>query len=518
MKPNDLNQIKLTILDKRIDSFINGYRQNVAIFAHDEEEVSHLLDAYLGGKTIPSTKIVRTCAAHTDRKMFFKHVIYSLLGDLPCADLDGLINTAAGTLPKTIATIKQALQKASIDFLDLTETINTFITESNLRCLWVIEQFHEMQELFPCCFEDFAKFIILQRQCMVTLATSSEKASAKIISTELNLLFGNFEKIDLSDGLFTENCHHIKGRLAPIVPSDFMTTFLEDILDGNTLYYQHVLANFSHNTQKTEESLLLDNINKTLYNKQTYLHQKFLRNIAVINETHKIPQATLRILSAICEGYLRKQELASLNICDNRSLEGRLIKLCEQGYIINNGTIYKVRDRLFGFWAANIFKYYLNICDDRVRLKAYTDNMKNYISAYALGTRKNGVAVMLDLLQSFKNDTISLGKDNYRLCAMAKTKIVSDDAETKIMVGEGKEIIFMGVKEGPAQDSDIFSFAEKSDRIKGKGIKKVFVSFGNMSDTVRLAAKNHKLISWDINEVNQLLKIYNKPLLPSGNK
>ena len=76
----------------------------------------------------------------------------------------------------------------------------------------------------------------------------------------------------------------------------------------------------------------------------------------------------------------------------------------------------------------------------------------------------------------------------------------------------------MGIKEKNAQDSDIFSFAEKGNRIKGKGIKKIFVSLGNIPETVRLAAKNHKLISWDINEVNQLLKIYNKPLLPSENK
>jgi len=515
---NDLNSIKLAMFDKRIDSFVNGYRQNVALFAHDEEEIAHLLDDYLAGKTIPATKTARACAAHTDRKMFFKNIIYSLLCDSTVAGLDAMINKAEASLPKTTGFIKQTLQKTSIDFLDLAETVNLFITESGLRCLLVIEQFHNMHELFPCCFEDFSKFIILQRQCMVVLTTASEKESDKIISTELNLLFGNFEKIDINGGSFTENYRYIKNNFALTDPSNFIVSFLEDILDSNSLYYAKVLGNFVDAAQKTDEELLFENITETLYRKQTYLHQKFLRNITRITETHKIPQTTIRILIAISSGYMRKSEVASLNICDNRNLETRLAKLCEQSLIVNNGTIYKLRDRLFGFWLANVFKYYREITDSRVRFGIYAENLQNAITVYKSALKQCGVAVMLDLLGSFKDDTISLGKDNYRLCTMARTKLVADDNEMKIVVGEGKEILFIGIKEKNAQDSDIFSFAEKSNRIKGKGIKKIFVSFGNMPETVRLAAKNHKLISWDINDVNQLLKIYNKPVMPSENK
>ena len=215
---------------------------------------------------------------------------------------------------------------------------------------------------------------------------------------------------------------------------------------------------------------------------------------------------------------MRKPEIAALNICDSRSLESRLMKLCEQSFITGNGTIYKIRDRLFGFWITNIFKYYLEICDNRIRFDIYAENLKNSLAVYRSALKKCGVSTMLDLLGSFKDDAITLGKDNYRLCTMAKTKLVADDNEMKIIVGEGKEIVFMGIKEKNAQDSDLSSFAEKSNRIKGKGIKKIFVSFGNIPETVRLTAKNHKLISWDINDINQLLKIYNKPVIPLKNR
>ena len=91
---NDLNRIKLAIFDKRIDSFINGYRQNIALFAHDEEEIARVLDDYFKQKTIPATKTVRVCAAHADRKMFFKNIVYSLLGNPLTGNLDRLIDEA----------------------------------------------------------------------------------------------------------------------------------------------------------------------------------------------------------------------------------------------------------------------------------------------------------------------------------------------------------------------------------------------------------------------------------------
>jgi hypothetical protein len=79
-----------------------------------------------------------------------------------------------------------------------------------------------------------------------------------------------------------------------------------------------------------------------------------------------------------------------------------------------------------------------------------------------------------------------------------------------LFIGEGKEIIFAGIKEKNINDSDIFDFIEKGANVKGRGVKKVFIALDTLSPTARLIAKNNKLIIWDVNDINRLLHIYNK--------
>jgi hypothetical protein len=78
---------------------------------------------------------------------------------------------------------------------------------------------------------------------------------------------------------------------------------------------------------------------------------------------------------------------------------------------------------------------------------------------------------------------------------------------------EGKEIIFAGIKEGNVEDTDIFDFIEKGSNVKGKKVKKIFISLSNLPDTAKLIAKNNRLLTWDVNEVNRLLHIYNRSLV-----
>ncbi|MCK5493337.1 MAG: hypothetical protein KAJ14_09525, partial [Candidatus Omnitrophica bacterium] len=57
-------------------------------------------------------------------------------------------------------------------------------------------------------------------------------------------------------------------------------------------------------------------------------------------------------------------------------------------------------------------------------------------------------------------------------------------------------------------------FIEKGSNIKGKRVKKIFISLDDIPHRVRLIAKNNKLTMWDLQDVNNLLNIYNKPVVP----
>ncbi|OQX80918.1 MAG: hypothetical protein B6D56_03740 [Candidatus Omnitrophica bacterium 4484_70.1] len=102
-----------------------------------------------------------------------------------------------------------------------------------------------------------------------------------------------------------------------------------------------------------------------------------------------------------------------------------------------------------------------------------------------------------------------------KLPYVEKVNFVSyPEEDLTLFVGGDREIIFIGVKEDIADDGDILYFIKKASSLRGRSIKKIFISLTKFTSSAILIAKENKLITWDINEVNNLLRIYNKPILP----
>ncbi len=517
MKTQNVEEHKLIVLDKRIESFFNGYRQNLVLFSDDAEEIGYLLDRYFADRTLPNMALVRLSAAQTDRRWLIRNFCLSLLTSYfnLAQPLDELINRAQGQLPATIALTKQALGQENVPFSTLLEIINSFITESGKRCLLIVEQFNGLKDIFPAGFDEFSRFIILQRQCMVILTTSHRQESETIISGELNLLFGNFEKINLTESAFSDNYHYLTGLLTPAKPSRFFSAYLIDMVGSNILYYRHFCEDLQRREPEEDTKLLSTLVHDRLFSPRTYFFQKFLKHINVIEATHRTPAITIKILLALAQGYLRKTEIAALNLCDKKSLDTRLLKLCDQGYATSYGTIYKVCDRLFSFWLARVFYYYLTISDPAARYRLWALDLQNNLELYHRAFLSAKLEQITALLMLFRDDTLDINEHSYKLSAVNRTKVltVPPTDGLNIIVGEGREIMFVGVKETDAKDSDIFTFGSATGAVKSKGVKRFFVSLGTIGDNARLAAKNQKFTSWDLNDLNRLMRIYNLPAI-----
>ncbi|HIE41330.1 MAG TPA: hypothetical protein EYP80_01565 [Candidatus Aenigmarchaeota archaeon] len=225
----DFWKIKLLTLDKRIKHFIEGYRQNIVLLGSDEEEISFLLKDYFQYNKFQELIYIYVNSFYTDAYDFFKRCVTSLLSEYlnRVEELNVLINYANDSLRDTVNFIKNILRKNNISFLDTLEMINKFINETNKRCLFIIEEFLNLETLYSNFFKDFSKFIIFQRKCMIVL-TSSNKYAEKVLSTDLNLLFGNFERIYLDDVEFFSQYNYLKTLVSPLTPSSFFFAFFID--------------------------------------------------------------------------------------------------------------------------------------------------------------------------------------------------------------------------------------------------------------------------------------------------
>ncbi len=513
-------QTKLETLDKRVKAFTQGYRQNISILGNDPDETSYLLQNYLKTNKFNEINYIQATSSYAGEKEFFKSIVFSLLSNYTRLEdtIDNLITYASPVLEKTTNYIKNCFQKEKFTFLDILEVLNLFIKESNRNCLLIIEEFLDLKDLFKNIYSEFSKFLVIQRSCMVVLTSSHTKNAEKVLSGELNLLFGNFEKVYLKDTFSLKNYLYLKEKINPINPSAFFLFYLVNALGSNIFYYDLLIniINDKYNPNNEDESITII-IESLLYSKSSCLFQKFIKNIDLIKSYFKDYVPTLKLLISLSQGYLRKRELLSLNIYNNKELASKLQKLIDLNYIENFGNIYKLNDSLFSFWLSHIFTLYFSpaILEPKMRISFFKKQINEDISIQKEEFFKDKLKKILQLFSSFKNDTLQVGKNKYRLPIIENTKVISyPKNDFHLLIGEGKEIIFAGIKEKNVEDNDILDFIEKGTNIKGKRVKKIFISLDEIPHRVRLIAKNNKLAMWDIQEVNNLLSIYNKSVVP----
>lgn len=514
-------ELKLAAFDKRIKAFAQGYRQNLALLGDNAEEISYLLENYLVQKKETALTYIHASTAYCGKREFLKAIIFSLLSDYnhTVDTLDCLINRSSSFLPATTECIKDCLQKTNVSFLEILEVINKFINETKRNCVLIVEEFFGLGELFGDCYQDFSKFIILQRNCMIILTTSCLKQAEKVLSSELNLLFGNFEKVFLNESTPLDNFLYLKKLVEPLAPSPLFLSFFVNILGSNIVYYDFmapVIARYySSNDETVSISAVID---EALYDNQTYFFQKFIKQVDCLKPTCRDFGPLMRLLCSLSEGYLRKKDLRSLEIYTPEELANKLQRLSDLNYIENFGNIYKLKNTLFSFWLSHIFTFYFSwpVCDSRQRKVLYRRKLQETLLLFKEEFFQDRLKRVLQLFSAFQNDVLRIGQDRYRLPSIEKTKVISyPQRDFHLLIGEGNEIIFAGIKENNADDADIFDFLEKGTNVKGKKVRKIFISLDRLSPTARLIAKNNKLTAWDLNEINRLLSIYNKPIVTS---
>jgi len=510
-------------LDKRINSFVEGYRQNLAILGGDKEEVIYLLEKYFTNHKSEALSIYTDCS-YLDNRGFFENTVYGLLSNYLSSyeSLDSLINYTQADIPVTVNFIKDILKSNKpVTFLRVLEVINKFINETQRKCIFIIPEFTQLKHLFQNFSQDFSHFIILQKKCMVIVTSSSIKEAQKMLSTELNFLFGNFEKLYVRENNFLDCYFYIKELLQPIIPSSFLLSFFINILGSNLMYYDFIAQSIKRHFSEDEEKTILSTIEEALYRKNSYFFQRFIKKIELLKEMSKDYLLLIKLLFYISKGYIRKQEIISLNLGDKKVVNARLNQIYKLGYVENLGNIYKIKDELFSFWLFNVFPLYFvsPILNVSQRFAIFRKRIYGEMALFKESFGKDKIRRVSELIEAFGDDTLRLGRAKLKLPYVEKVNFVSyPEEDLTLFVGGDREIIFIGVKEDIADDGDILYFIKKASSLRGRSIKKIFISLTKFTSSAILIAKENKLITWDINEVNNLLRIYNKPILPFDQK
>ena len=214
------------LLEKRLDAFLKGYRQNVGILGPPSIGKSSL--ARLFHNQVVQTEVISiffSCQEFDSFERFSERWMGELLLAIHHTARQStpptfpfLIRSLKSAIPKTLQrmrlvkklTVKRRYDQAYQMLLSLSSMIHQ---ECGRRILIILDDFDRLAELrLNDPFGDFGKEIMVQKETMFLVTSSRLSRSESIFREKLSLLFGNFEVIELGPFNFEETHEFIGGE------------------------------------------------------------------------------------------------------------------------------------------------------------------------------------------------------------------------------------------------------------------------------------------------------------------
>lgn len=513
------------ILEKRINCFLQGYRQNLAILGRPFSGKTYLLEKTLKNILVENLIFIYVDAKNSGFSQFIRKILFSLLYEYnkkktakTLLSLDELILNSEEFLPETTQKIKNFLSinsKERQSFSGIFNIINEFIQESGFKIIMIIEEFSFLREMSTKILPELSKYILTQKNIMFILTSSEEKIAEDILSSELNLLFGNFERIYLENLSSQDSLTYLDYYLQNYILKE-LKLFIIELTDGFIFYIENIVQALLKkiNQRSLSEDEVLETISSILFNPYSLINQLFWQKMSNFSSPK---EDIISLIIAISQGYKRKRELASLLKMETKLLIQKLNKLIEEKFIKKIGTFYEITDRLFGLWVSTVFKLEIDksILFRKEKEKIIYNSIKERYLSFKEEISKQKLDRFIELIQSFKDDTLKINKKSIVLPQIKRFKLVeSQNRDLKFIIGEGKKTyLILAFKETEAKESDLLEFIHRCSYFRNKKLKKIFITLEKGEDTTRLIAKERKLFFWEKEEINILLKLYNMPSL-----
>jgi hypothetical protein len=421
-------------------------------------------------------------------------------------------------LPHTADFIRAKIgKKKNFSFSVILKLINIFIEESGKKCFFVVEEFTNLPDIFKDFQSSFLKFLVSQKKCMIVLTSSEVKKAQSILASDLNIIFAKFEKLFISENNFLSNYRYLRSLLLPQQnPSNLFCSFFVNIIDSNIPYYQVMSRYIRNYYQENELESIRQVVRCSLFERQSYFFQRFWGKVDSLQARFKDYISYLQLLLLISDGYQEKSDILSVARGDSRKLNTRLQRLTDLGYLSSYGNLYKIRDCLFGFWLSHVFRFYFypSLLGSPQKQKMHLRKLNETLDIFMHNINKDKISRVAELFASFNSDYFKLGRSRIKLPKVEKTKVIfHPECKMHFLIGEGRDVVFAAIKETAVKDDDMFSYIERATPFRGKNIKKFFISLENFTSSAKLIAKQNKIINWNVNDINNLLSFYRKPVI-----
>lgn len=515
----------IQILEKRVSSLKEGYRQNIAIIGEENVGKTSILTKFLANfydpRIITVFLEVRPEPLDGFVKRFIGALLYNFLlnSTLPLKeDLDYLILKSAKYIPNTTQKINFILNQFSrkkktnliTELFSLPEIINQ---ETGKFTALFLDEFHNLENIgVKNLYREWSKLLILQKNTLYCITSSMIFKARIILSKQLSLLFGNFEVITIEPFDMHTSGRYLDQCLVSLKPDPGLKDFIINFTGGYPLYLELIADALS---KRDITAGLADVLEDLLFNSSGILNQRFSNYIKRFLDT-PASNDYISILYLIAGGRNRIKDIAHILHKQKKELSLRINYLLELDAITRSGDFLKVSDRLFAYWMRFVYQEKLRSLsfDAKNQKEKFRDNISELIGEFSRQSVKPLANRVSELLTLFEGDLMQLERKKIRLNHFREVKpLVFNHRFLKDgLLGRSTEALWiMAIKSDALTEQDITEFAKECKRYHHKTQRKIIVTLKEVDPNARLRALEEKIWTWDLNSLNQILDLFSKP-------
>ncbi len=501
------------LLKKRIKGHSKGYRQNIAVLGRPFIGKTFLISQAI--KDLPENMVsVLIDAKSVDPVYLMRSFASSLLSSYlrfdnrEFDDIETLLEGVADRLPKTAGLIKGILSEiASLE--SLFNLIQTFVEETQVRLLFVIENFEYLPGIFgERAFKALSDYIMNLKDVMFLVSSSAVLRARKILRGDLSLLFGNFEEIFL-DSVSPSACRRYLSDLVPEMPTR-LHKFLFSFTGGSPFYMDIICRDIKNRNLASREEIwdeVISIIYDQVFSEYGLIYQHFLRLVSSITDGPKGPQVSTFLLASTRESSLEK--LADTYRWHRQVIDHKADVLRDLGLVYRDHNQLFFEDSLFKFWLKYVYTQrveYPNLSIDHYRDRAISiikKEIARFIQEDSLGEMNK----ILQLFKEFEDRFIIMPNGRKRRFYKFSDISAIDERLGIYKAVTPENIIWLFSYRPQWSEADVFDFV---DALKDNpSHRKIIISKESVLSPVKVIAKETGLWIWGYRTLNHLLRLHN---------
>ena len=529
----------IEILQKRISSLKEGYRQNIAIIGEENvgktSIVYKFLDKFYDPRIITVFLEVRAESYQDFAKRFIGVLLYNFLlnsGLTLKEDLDFLVSKSAGFIPNTALKINSILNQLSrrkraniiTELFSLPESI---YQETGKYTVLFLDEFHNLESIgINNLYREWSKLLILQKNTLYVITSSMMFKTRVILSKQLSLLFGNFEVINVEPFDMHTSGRYLEHRLPDLKINPGLKNFIINFTGGYPLYLELISDALSSRTEGS--SLVCDKLSQgdvyvnladiledLLFNTSVILNQRFSNYIKRFLDSAS-SNDYISILYLVASGRNRIKDIAHILHKQKKELSARINYLLELDAITRSGDFLKVSDRLFAYWMRFVYQEKMRSLsyDAKSQKDKFRDSIEELIQDFLKQSQKPLSNRVFELLQLFEDDLMQIERKKIRLNHFREVKPLSFNhrlLKDGLLGHSSDSLWIMAIKPDALTEQDIAEFSKECKKYHHKSQRKIMVTLREVDPNARLRALEEKVWTWDLNNLNQILDLFSKP-------